>query len=61
MENTITNLTAFCVKCKEKRPIANPEEGTTKNNRRVLKGICSVCGTKLMRFLPAEIKPKEND
>ncbi len=38
---------AYCVKCKAKREMKNPQEGTMKNGRPVLKGQCSVCGTNL--------------
>ena len=50
MENKI----GYCVKCKMKREISNAEEGTTKNGRRVLKGICGSCGTKMCKFLPKD-------
>lgn len=41
---------AYCVKCKEKREF----EGEIQENdgRRMAKGTCPVCGTKLTRFLP---------
>ena len=48
-------MTAYCVKCKEKREIKDPKEiamkgkGTTK--RRAMTGICPVCGTKMFRIL----------
>jgi hypothetical protein len=32
---------------KAKREMKNPQEGTMKNGRPVLKGQCSVCGTNL--------------
>ncbi|MBU6352987.1 MAG: hypothetical protein KJS67_02990 [Actinomycetales bacterium] len=42
---------AYCMKCKEKRPI----EGTVSVNdkgRRTAKGTCPQCGTKVNIFLP---------
>jgi hypothetical protein len=42
---------AYCVKCREKREIKNPEEVTMKNGRPALQGTCPVCGTKLFRML----------
>jgi len=44
-------MEAYCVKCKAKREIKNPQEVTMKNGRRAMKGICPVCGTKLFRIL----------
>lgn len=46
---------AYCVKCKEKREILDAEEISMKgkggSERRALKGTCSVCGTKVFKFL----------
>jgi len=49
-------MEAYCVKCKEKREIKNPEEVTMKNGRRAAQGTCAVCGTKLFRMLGAADK-----
>ena len=40
---------AYCVKCREKRPL----DGIVveKNGRRMAQGLCPVCGTKLNRIL----------
>lgn len=51
----------FCVKCKMKREIANAIEGVTKNGKRVLKGICGSCGTKMFRFISGGIKEETED
>lgn len=56
MENNQEVKVAWCMKCQVKREITNPEETTLKNGRLVLKGTCSVCGTKVFKFL----KKKEN-
>jgi hypothetical protein len=40
---------AYCVKCKEKRDFTGEVHVT--NGRRMAKGICPVCGTKLNRIL----------
>jgi hypothetical protein len=40
----------YCVKCKEKRE-AEGEVAISENGRRMAKGICPVCGTKLNRIL----------
>ena len=41
----------YCLKCRAKTPITGAREGYTSNGRRVLKGSCSRCGTKVNRFL----------
>jgi len=41
---------AYCVKCKTKRIIKNPEETIMKNGRPAIRGICSVCGCKVFRI-----------
>ena len=42
---------AYCVKCRAKREIKNPQEITLKNGRKAIKGVCPVCGTTLYRNL----------
>ncbi|MDR2254220.1 MAG: DUF5679 domain-containing protein [Bifidobacteriaceae bacterium] len=39
----------YCVKCKQKREATGDVVVT--NGRRMAKGLCSVCGTKLNRIL----------
>jgi len=41
---------AFCVKCKTKREMKNPQAITMKNGRKATKGTCPVCGTTLFRI-----------
>jgi DNA topoisomerase-1 len=41
---------AYCVKCKEKREILNPEATFTSSGSPGTRGICSVCGTKVFRM-----------
>jgi len=41
---------AYCVKCKAKREMKNPQSITMKNGRKALSGTCEVCGTKLFRI-----------
>ncbi len=41
---------AYCVKCKQKREIANPEATFTKSGTPATKGACPVCGTGLFRM-----------
>jgi hypothetical protein len=42
---------AYCVKCKVKRKMKDAEVVTNAKGRRMAKGICPVCGTKLTLFL----------
>ena len=41
---------AYCVKCKTKRQISEPEETVMKNGRPAIKGRCSVCNCKVFRI-----------
>jgi len=46
----------YCLHCKQKREISNPQEVTMKRkggkSGRALTGVCSVCGTKMYKILP---------
>lgn len=42
---------AYCVKCRTKRKIKNQTIEKSEKGRRMAKGTCPVCGTKLTRFL----------
>lgn len=48
-------LTAYCVKCREKREIKDGKEIEMKGKggakRRAMKGTCPDCGTKMFRIL----------
>lgn len=43
-------MEAYCVKCKEKRVMKDPEEITMKNGRPATKGTCPVCSTKMFHI-----------
>ena len=43
-------MEAYCVRCKEKREIQNPEAGFTVVGTPITRGTCLVCGTKLARM-----------
>lgn len=43
-------LAAYCVKCKTKRPLANPQAVFTKSAQPATQGTCPVCGTTLYRM-----------
>ena len=40
----------YCVKCKRKTESANVIQTVTKNNKQMLKGMCSICGSKKSSF-----------
>ena len=40
----------YCVKCKAKREIKNPQKVKLKNGRPATKGTCPKCGTKMFRI-----------
>jgi DNA-directed RNA polymerase subunit RPC12/RpoP len=42
--------TAYCVKCKKKTEIKNPQKVTLKNGKPATKGLCPTCGTKVFRI-----------
>jgi DNA-directed RNA polymerase subunit RPC12/RpoP len=41
---------AYCVKCKKKVEIANPQKVKLKNGKPATKGSCPNCGTKVFRI-----------
>lgn len=42
---------AYCVKCKAKREMKDPNEVEMANGRRAMKGSCPVCGTGMFKIL----------
>ena len=44
----------YCVKCRKKQTIKDGNVETTKNGRKMAKGTCPECGTKVSRFLPGK-------
>ena len=44
------SIQAYCVKCKTKRKIKNPEETIMKNGRPAVMGTCSTCDCKVFRI-----------
>lgn len=42
---------AYCVKCKKLQSIKDCKIATSANKRKMLKGVCSVCGTKVNKFI----------
>ncbi|MCX7855298.1 MAG: type I DNA topoisomerase, partial [Anaerolineae bacterium] len=49
-DHTHTTLDAYCVRCKEKRPLKDPEPVFTAGGRPATRGTCPVCGTTLFRM-----------
>lgn len=47
----VEELKGYCVRCKEKQTIKNPVEAKTSKGVNMIKGICSVCKTKMCRIL----------
>jgi len=42
--------TMYCVKCRAKKEVANPEKVTMKNGKPAMKGKCPTCGTGMYRI-----------
>jgi RNase P subunit RPR2 len=42
--------TAYCLKCRAKREMRNPQRVTLKNGRPATKGTCPTCGTAMYRI-----------
>jgi RNase P subunit RPR2 len=42
--------TAYCLKCRAKREMRNPQRVTLKNGRPAMKGTCPNCGTPMYRI-----------
>ena len=45
-----TGLEAYCLKCREKREMKDPQPITMKNGKPATSGICPVCGTKMFKI-----------
>ncbi len=47
---SITMASMYCVKCRAKKEVANPEQVTMKNGKKALRGTCPDCGTKMFKI-----------
>jgi len=51
-------MEAYCVKCKKKQEIKDPQEVSMKGKggtkRKAVTGVCPVCGTKMFKILGKE-------
>ena len=43
-------MQAYCVKCRAKKEIKNPQNIKMKNGRPATRGVCPTCGTKIFRI-----------
>ena len=43
-------MEAYCVKCRAKREMSNPQAITMKNGRPATQGVCTVCSTRMFRI-----------
>lgn len=50
-DETLGPSTGHCMKCKEKREMRETETVEMKNGRQAMRGICTVCGTKMFKIL----------
>jgi len=50
MAQAPTQVTAYCVKCRAKSIMKDPESVSLKNGKPATKGICTKCGTKMFRI-----------
>lgn len=49
-------IEAYCVKCRTTRTMQDATVETNERGRRVAKGTCPECGTRMNKFLPSENK-----
>ncbi len=47
-------MKGYCMKCKATREIKDPVEAMTKNGRKMVKGTCPECGTKMNKFISSK-------
>lgn len=45
---------AYCVKEKAQKPMNDAHEVTLKNGKHAMQGVCSSCGTKMIKFISAK-------
>lgn len=46
----VNRMEAYCVKCKAKKEMKNPQKVTMKNGKPATTGTCPTCGTKMFRI-----------
>jgi hypothetical protein len=45
---------AYCVKEKAQKPMNDAKQVTLKNGKLAMQGVCSSCGTKMMKFISSK-------
>ncbi len=50
-ENLLNNVVMYCVKCRHKVNVRNPQVMTLKSKRKALKGKCPHCETTTYKFV----------
>jgi len=45
-----SSMEAYCMKCKQKREVKDPQPVTMKNGKPATTGTCGTCGTKLFKI-----------
>ena len=41
----------YCLRCKKNIEMENPSEYLTSNNRKIMKGLCPICKSKVNKFI----------
>jgi len=54
-------MQAYCVKCRKKVEIQNPEQVTMKNGKPATRGKCPICGTGVYRIGSAKKAEKTEE
>lgn len=44
-------MEGYCLKCKQSREMKNEQEQVSERGMRMMKGQCTVCGTKMAKIL----------
>jgi len=46
----------YCMKCKAKKQMKDPQEITMKNQRPATQGVCPECNTKMFKIGPGRVR-----
>jgi hypothetical protein len=47
-------IIAYCVKERAKKPMRDARQVTLKNGKRAFQGVCSSCGTRMLKFVSSK-------
>lgn len=53
-QNGTEAIDGYCMRCKQRRTMADVHIEMTDNGRRAARGTCTVCGAKMAKFLPTD-------